>query len=60
MHGGVACSAKRNEVLARIVARSAAKLFVVNFQVGHRSARLASPAIPVENLIAKLVVQFTV
>ena len=60
MHGGVACSAKGNEVLARIVAGSTAKPFVVNLKIGHRTARLAFPAVAAEHFIAKLVVQFGV
>jgi hypothetical protein len=33
---------------------------MVDLKIGHCAARLASPAIPAENLIAKLVVQFAV
>jgi len=40
MHSGVACRAKRNQVLLRIIAGLAAKLFVVNLKVGHRAATL--------------------
>jgi len=40
MHSGVACRAKRNQVLLRTIAGLAAKLFVVNLKVGHRAATL--------------------
>jgi hypothetical protein len=58
MLGGVACSAERNEVLARIIAGSAAKPFVMNLKVGHRAARLASPPVAAEHLVAKLLIEF--
>lgn len=58
MHASVACGAKRNQILLGIVPRLAAKLFVVNLKTGHRAAGLASPAVPAEHLVAKLVVQF--
>ena len=35
----------------------AAKLFVVNLKIVHRAARLASPTVPEEHLVAELVVQ---
>ena len=49
-----------NEILFGIVPGTAAKLFVMNFKIGHRAARLASPTIAAEHLVAKLVVQFGV
>jgi len=56
MHSGVACRAKRNQVLLRIIAGLAAKLFVVNLKVGHCAARLASPAVATQHLVAETVV----
>jgi hypothetical protein len=58
MHCTVACSAESNQILAGIIAGLAAKLSVVNLQIGHRAARLASPAIPAEHFVPKLIVQF--
>ena len=58
MHGGMAFTAEGDQILLGIVPGLAAKLFVVNFKVGHRAARLASPAVPAEHLVAKLIVQF--
>jgi hypothetical protein len=60
MHGGMAFAAQRDQVRLGIVAGTAAKLFVVNFKIGHRTARLALPTIAAEDLVAKLVVQFAV
>jgi hypothetical protein len=57
VHSSVACGAERNQVLLRVVSGLAAEFLVVNFQVGHRATRLASPAIPLEYLVAKLFVQ---
>jgi hypothetical protein len=57
MYGGVAFAAQRDQVLLGIVAGMAAKLLVVNLKIGHRAARLASPTVPEEHLVAKLVVQ---
>jgi hypothetical protein len=45
MHTSMACDAKGYQVPLRIVARAAAKFLVVDFQVRHASAGLASPAI---------------
>jgi hypothetical protein len=51
VHSGVACGAESNQILFRIVARVATEFFVVNFQVRHRAACLASPAITAQNLL---------
>jgi hypothetical protein len=56
MHSGVARRAERNQVLVRIVAGLAAKLFVVNLKVGDCAARLASPAVATQHLVAEVVV----
>jgi hypothetical protein len=42
---GVARSAKRHQVLFRIIAGLAAEFFVMDFKIGHCATRLASPAI---------------
>jgi hypothetical protein len=58
MYTGVTANTEGNQILARIVAGLAAKLFVVDLKVGHRAARLASPAIATEHLMAQPFVQF--
>jgi hypothetical protein len=60
MHRGMAFVAQRDQVRLGILAGTAAKLFVVNFKIGHRATRLASPTVAAEHLVAKLVVQFAV
>jgi hypothetical protein len=52
MHSGMACRAERYQVLLRIVAGVAAKLFVVDLQVRHRAARLTPPAVATQDLLA--------
>ena len=54
----MASRAKSDQVLLGIGSGLAAKLFVVNLKIGHRAARLASPTVPAEHLVTKLVVQF--
>jgi hypothetical protein len=54
----MASRAEGDQILLGIVARLAAKLFVVNLKIRHVAARLASPAVPAEHLSAKLVIQF--
>jgi hypothetical protein len=49
-----------DQIFLGIVPGLAARLFVVDVEVGHRSARLASPTVAAEHLVAKLVVQFRV
>jgi hypothetical protein len=43
--------AQRDQVLFGIVAGMAAKLFVVDFQVRHRAARLTPPAVATQDLL---------
>jgi hypothetical protein len=45
MLSGMACRTKRNQVPPTIITRVAAKLFVVNLEIGHCAARLAPPTI---------------
>jgi len=52
MHFGMACSAERDQVFFLIIAGTTAKLLVVDFKVGYRSARLASPGISAQYLVA--------
>jgi hypothetical protein len=56
----MAYRAEGDQIFFGIVPRLAAKLFVVNFKIGHRAARLASPTVAAEHLVAKPVVQFAV
>ena len=53
----VACCAERNQVVLRIIAGVAAKLFVVDFQVRHRAARLTPPAVAIQNLLPQPLVR---
>lgn len=52
----MACGAEGNQILLGVLSGLAAKLFVMNSEIGHRAARLASPAVAVKHLVAKLVV----
>jgi hypothetical protein len=52
----VAHGAECDQVLTRIITGLAAKLFVVNFKIGHCPARLAFPAVTAENFVTNLVV----
>jgi hypothetical protein len=51
MDAGMAPCTERNQVLFGVVARVAAKLFVVDFQVRHCAARLTPPAIATQDLL---------
>jgi len=53
----MACRTKRNQILLGIGPGLAAKLFVVNLEIGHRAAGLASPAVAAEHVSAEMVVQ---
>jgi hypothetical protein len=52
----MAISAERDQVFVRIFPGVAAKLFVMDFQVRHRSAQLASPGIATQHLLPKTLV----
>ena len=56
MNLSMALRAESDQILFGIVPRLAAKLSVVNLKIVHGAARLASPAVAVEHLVAKLVV----
>ena len=45
MDGAMTLRAERNQVLLGIFPRVTTKLLMMDFQVGHRAARLAAPAI---------------
>jgi hypothetical protein len=48
----VAFGAQRDQVFFGIISRLAAKLFVVDFEIGQRSAQLATPAVASQNLLS--------
>jgi len=56
----VAGTAKCNQVLLDILPGEAAKFFVVNFQVRHRAAELASPSVTPQHVLPQLVILFRV
>lgn len=57
MQSDVACGAEGNKVLFGVVAGVAAEFLMMNFEIGYGAARLASPAIAVQHLVAELFVQ---
>jgi hypothetical protein len=57
MHCCMAGIAQRDQVLLRVITRVAAKFFVMNLEIRHRAARLASPAVAAEYLVAELFVK---
>jgi hypothetical protein len=57
MDAGMAVRAERDQVLFGVVAGMAAKLFVVNFKVGHRATRLTPPAIATQHLLSQTLVR---
>ena len=56
MQVAVAGSAKGDQIFFAIFARLAAELFVMNLQVRHPSAELASPAVAAQHLLTELLV----
>ncbi len=52
----VTIEAQRDEIPLVIIAAVAAKLFVVNFKVGHGTAQLTAPAISPQYLLPKVLV----
>jgi len=56
MNLGMARCAECNQVFLAIVAGQAAKFLVVNLEIGHGSAGLASPAISTQYLVAEIFV----
>jgi hypothetical protein len=54
MYGGVAHGAHYNQVVLRVAAALASGLFVVDLEIGHSTARLASPAISPQDFLSKL------
>jgi len=60
MNRAVASIAQRDQILFCIVARLAAKLFVVNFQVRNRAAQLTPPALATRHLLPQPLVRHCV
>jgi len=48
----MATDANGNEVLVGVAPRMTAKLFVVDFEVGHRTAKLTTPIVTTQDLLA--------
>jgi hypothetical protein len=57
MNSSVAFRAEGDQIFLRIGPGLTSELPMVNLKVGHRAARLASPTVSPQDLIAKLVVQ---
>jgi hypothetical protein len=55
MHTGMTFSTARDQILAAIATGVTTKVFVVNLKIGHCAARLASPTIATQHLIASLI-----
>ena len=53
----VACGTERDQVLFGVAAGMAAKLFVMDFQVRHRAARLTAPAVAAQHLLPETLVR---
>jgi hypothetical protein len=49
---GMTFSTERDQILAAIITGVTTKVFVVNLKIGHCAARLASPTIATQHLIA--------
>jgi hypothetical protein len=56
----VALDAKSHEILSRIIAQSAPPLNVMDLKILHSPARLATPAVSLQNFTAKLAINFRV
>jgi hypothetical protein len=56
MQLAMACGAESNQVLFGIYSSSAPEGFMMNLELGHSPAALASPSIPLEHLIPKLLI----
>ena len=58
MYSNVTGHTKRNQIVFRIVARLAPEFLVVNLEVRHGSAGLASPGITTQHLLPQFLVRF--
>jgi hypothetical protein len=56
----VALDTESYEILSRIIAQPAPRLYVVDLKILHAPARLTTPSIPLQNFTAKLVVRFRI
>ena len=56
VNGSMTGRAEGDQVLFGVVARVAAKLLVVDFQVRHRAAQLTPPAIATQDLLPKALI----
>ena len=60
MHFRVTCGTERDQVLLGIVSGLASVLFMVDLKVHPCAARLASPAVPLQDLSTELLVRFRI
>jgi hypothetical protein len=56
----VALDTKIDEILSRIIAQAAARLNVMDLKIIHFPARLATPAIPLQDFPAELAIRFRI
>ena len=56
----VALDAKSYEILSRVIAQSAPRLNVMDLKIFHPPARLATPAISLQNFTAELAISFRI
>jgi len=60
MHCTVACSTKSNQILARIVTGMATKFLMMDLKIDHCAARLASPTVAAQDLLAQVFILFAI
>ena len=56
----MALGAKSDEILSRIIAQAAPRLNVMDLKIFRSPADLATPAVPLQDLMAELTVGFSV
>jgi hypothetical protein len=52
--------AEDDQILGRVIAQSASRLNVMNLKIFHASARLATPAVALQDCTAELAISFRV
>ena len=60
MDSSVAFNTKCHQVLGSVIAQSASRLNVMDLKIFHAPARLATPAVSLQDFIAKLAISFRV
>ena len=56
----MALDAKGDKIIGRVITQLAARPNVMDLKILHAPARLASPPIPLQNLLAELAISFWV